>query len=103
MVIPVSLAGTLGSSTYSVGVITMGYQSGSDTFALPLKPMETHSLDWFCDDIPNVVGIAYLIFEMWKLHVNEMPLGVYDVDVLQGEGYQISIDGPSTKFTFVGY
>ncbi len=103
MVIPVNLAGTLGSSTYSVGVITMGYQSGSDTFALPLKPIETHSLDWFCDDIPNVVGIAYLIFEMWKLHVNEMPLGVYDVDVLQGEGYQISIDGPSTKFTFVGY
>ncbi|MCK5291228.1 MAG: hypothetical protein KAR39_04320 [Thermoplasmata archaeon] len=103
IVIPVDSLGELGSGTYGVGVFTKEYLSGSDTFALPLKPLEGHSLDWYCDYIQNVVGIASMLNEMWKYHAKEMPQGVYDIDVLQGEGYQISIDGPSSKFTFVGY
>ena len=103
MVIPVDSSGGLGSSTYSVGVFTVKYRSGSDTFALPLKPVEPHSLDWYCDNIPNVVGMIHLMEGYWRLHAIEMPEGVYDADALQGEGYQISVDGNSTRFTFVGY
>ncbi|MCK5292431.1 MAG: hypothetical protein KAR39_10505 [Thermoplasmata archaeon] len=103
MVIPVDSSGGLGSSTYSVGVFSVEYRSGSDTFALPLKPVEPHSLDWYCDNIPNVVGIIHLMKGYWRLHAIEMPEGVYDADALQGEGYQISVDGNSTRFTFVGY
>ena len=103
MVIPADPSGGLGSNTYSIGVFTEEYQSGTDTFALPLKPVEPHSLDWYCDDIPNVVGIVHMMKGMWRLHAKEMPEGIYDEDVLQGEGYQISIEGPSSKFTFVGY
>jgi len=103
MVIPLNSWSRPGSSTYSVGVITVVYERGSDTFALPLRPMDNHTLDWYCDAIPDVAGMAYMIFELWKYHGKEMPQGVYDVDVLQGEGYQISIDSPSSKFTFVGY
>jgi hypothetical protein len=103
MVIPVDSQGELGSSTYSVGVVTIGYQPGSDTFASPLKTEGVHSLDWFCDEIPDVVGMAYMIFEVWKFHAVQMPAGIYDVEVLQGEGYQISFYGSPTRFIFIGY
>lgn len=103
MVMPVSPLGAFGSSTYSVGVITIGYQAGLDTFALPLKPTQNHSLDWYCDIIPNMMGMAYLTFEVWRFHAKEMPQGVYDIDVLQGEGYQISFESTAVRFTFTGY
>ena len=103
MVIPLDSASGMGSSTYSVGVFTMNYQTGSDTFALPLESTGPNSLDWYCDNIPNVVGTAYVTSEMWKFHAREMPEGVYDVEVLQGEGYQISFNGNTTGHTFVGY
>ena len=63
IVIPVDSLGELGSGTYGVGVFTKEYLSGSDTFALPLKPLEGHSLDWYCDYIQNVVGIASMLNE----------------------------------------
>ncbi len=103
MVIPVDSQGKSGSSTYSVGVFTVEYQSGSDIFALPLKPVEVHSLDWYCDEIPSVVGIAYMISDVWKFHAREMSEGVYDVEVLQSEGYQISVGGVSIGFAFIRY
>lgn len=103
MVIPSDSSGELGSSTYGVGVFTEEYQSGTDTFALPLKPVEPHSLDWYSDNIPNVVGMIHLMKGYWRLHAIEMPEGVYDVEALQGEGYQSSIDGATTTYTFVGY
>ncbi|MCK5291691.1 MAG: hypothetical protein KAR39_06720 [Thermoplasmata archaeon] len=104
MVIPLDSAGGTGSSTYSVGVFTIIYQAGSGTFALPLKPAGTNSLDWFCDNIPNVVGMAYMVFEMWKFHAGEMPSGVYDSVVQVSEGFQISMSGIVLgRFTFVGW
>jgi hypothetical protein len=104
LVIPLDSASGMGSSTYSVGVFTMNYQTGSDTFALPLKPSGPNSLDWYCDNIPYVVGMAYMVFEMWKFHAGEMPSGVYDPVVQGSEGYQISMsDIVSGTFTFVGW
>jgi hypothetical protein len=84
LVIPVNASGGLGSSPYSIGIFI-------------------HTLDWFCDSIPNVVGMVYLMFDVWKFHAKEMPEGVYDISVAQSEGFQISIDGTATRFTFIGY
>lgn len=103
MVIPVDPQGILGSSTYSVGVVTTLYESGSDTFALPLKAMDAHYLDWYCNQMGDTVGMSYMIFEMWKFHSTSMPEGVYDKEVVQGEGYQISFDGSVMGYTFVGW
>jgi hypothetical protein len=103
IVIPEDPSGRLGSSTYSVGVITVGYDLGSDTFALPLKSDVTRSLDWYCDNIPDITGMAHLTHGVWKFHAGEMPGGVYDALVVQGEGYQISFIRSSTRFTFTGY
>ncbi len=103
MVIPLDSQGELGSSTYSVGVIIVNYNEGSDTFALPLKPKENRTLDWYCDNIPNVVGMAYLTFEVWKFHAKVMPEGVYDTEILQGEGYQISFSGSAIRYAFIGH
>jgi hypothetical protein len=102
MVIPVNISGGLGSSTYSLGILTIEYRPGSDAFSQPLKT-GIHTLDWFCDNIPNVVGMVYLMFDVWKFHAKEMPEGVYDVSVAQSEGFQISTDGTATRFTFIGY
>lgn len=102
-VMPVDGMGELGSSTYSVGVQSITYSAGSDTFALPLKPVESHSLDWYCDNVLSVVGIIHLMKGNWRLHAREMPEGIYDANALQGEGYQISIDGVEATYTFVGY
>ncbi|UCD92348.1 MAG: hypothetical protein JSV43_09075, partial [Methanobacteriota archaeon] len=103
MVIPVDSSGGLGSSAYSVGIFTLEYQSGSDSFALPLKPAETHSLDWYCDNIPSVVGIVHLMKGYWRLHAREMPEGVYDAETVQGEGYQILFTWDTTSYAFIGY
>ncbi|MHA1961636.1 MAG: right-handed parallel beta-helix repeat-containing protein [Candidatus Thorarchaeota archaeon] len=103
MVIPLDSGGDLGSSTYSIGVFSVVYSWGSDTFALPLKSIENHTLDWYCDEIPDVAGMAYVTFEVWKFHAKEMPEGVYDVSVAQSEGFQISTDGTPTRFTFIGH
>lgn len=101
-VIPVNTSGGLGSSTYSVGVFAKNYSNGSDTFSIPLKFQTNHSIDWYCDVTPNVVGMAYMVFEVWKFHAPLMPEGIYDVIVHQGEGYQISTSN-ATRFIFLGY
>lgn len=103
MVIPVDADWFWGSSTYSVGVVTVGYEEGSDTFALPLKVVEAHSLDWYCDAVPNVMGMAYMTQEVWKFHALEMPGGVYDAQVSDGEGYQVSFEGVGVRFSFIGF
>lgn len=103
MIIPVNLTGGLGSSTYGMGVFVRNYSGESDTFSLPLKSRTQQSIDWYCGNIPSTVGIAYMISGVWKFHAIQMPAGVYDVEVLQGDGYQISIDGSATRFAFIGY
>ncbi len=103
MVIPLNTSGALGSSTYSIGVFVRNYSIGSDTFSLPLKSWTLQSIDWYCDSIQNTVGMAYMTSEVWKFHAREMPSGVYDSVVQVSEGYQISLEGSSTRFTFIGY
>ncbi len=103
MVIPIDSSSGLGSGTYSVGMLTLEYHSGSDAFSLPLKPEVPHTLDWYCENIPNTVGIVHMMKGYWRLHAREMPEGVYDTEAVQGEGYQILSERTSSVYSFVGY
>lgn len=103
-VVPVDQFGELGSSTYSIGVQTVQYQDGTDSFSLPLNTSEHLTLDDLCDDIPHIAGLMYTVLGYWRLHAVEMPANVYDTDVRLGVGFQISIENPSPiLWTFVGY
>ena len=104
MIIPLDSTGEMGSSTYSVGVLTFDYQAGLDTFALPLKPAVLHSLDWYCDNMPGVIGMAYVTFGVWKFHAKDMPSGTYNALVQISQGYQISVtESLLGRLTFVGW
>jgi parallel beta-helix repeat protein len=103
MIMPMDSRGNYGSSTFSVGVITLDFAYPQTTFAVPLETSVTHTVDWYCDQIPSTAGIAFMISGLWKFHATEMPMGVYDPLVVQAEGYQMSFDGSPTDFAFVGY
>jgi hypothetical protein len=104
MVIPINLSsGESGISSYSIGIWTANYDSDYDTLGLPLKMVDIHSIDWYCDEIQNVVGINYFNtpYKRWIWHSTRMPKGVYDVDVVMVEGYQVSTNS-ATMFSFIG-
>ncbi|UCE37928.1 MAG: VWA domain-containing protein [Thermoplasmata archaeon] len=104
VIVPVNQStGERGVSSYSIGVWTASYDSGYDTLSMPLKLAADQSVNWYCQNIENTVGINYYIYSeyRWGWHSTRMLEGVYDVDVVMGEGYQISTSG-QTKFIFVG-
>ncbi len=91
------------NGTYSIGVWTENYDMGYDTLGLPLKSNSTHPIDWFCDAIPNVVGMNYynLLEKRLIWHKTLMSQGAYDTNVVMAEGYQISTTA-NTKYSFIG-
>ncbi|UCE37930.1 MAG: hypothetical protein JSW00_01420 [Thermoplasmata archaeon] len=103
IVVPFNANGIRGSSTYSISVWTEEYLQGYDTFGIPLKPDVNHTADWYCDNIPDCVGINYFnnSKERWYWHSTIMPEGAFDCTLKMTEGYQVSTSG-STKFTFIG-
>jgi outer membrane protein assembly factor BamB len=104
MVVPfISSTGERGIASYSIGVWTAGYLDQYDTFALPLKPSSSKSADWFCDNIPDTVGMNYfnVSTQRWRWHSTRMPQGAFDPRLEMVEGYQISTSS-ATKFTFIG-
>jgi hypothetical protein len=68
-----------------------------------LKTEDVYNVDWYCDNIPDTVGINYIHpdYRMWFWHSTRMPDGVFDTILEMTEGYQISTSS-STKFTFIG-
>ena len=104
MIVPVNLStGERGVSTYSIGVWTEEYLQGYDTFGIPLKLDCNQTADWYCDNIPDTVGINYYIYteQRWCWHSTRMPAEAYDPILEMTEGYQISTSS-FTKFTFIG-
>jgi hypothetical protein len=103
MIVPVNETGVEGASTYSVGVWTEEYLSGYDTIGIPLKLESYHTADWYCDNIPDTVGINYFndLQERWSWHSKRMPEGAFNPILEMVYGYQISTCGAS-KFTFIG-
>jgi hypothetical protein len=91
------------NSTYSIGVWTGKYNKGYDTFGLPLKLDFTRTTDWYCDAIPNFLGMNYfdITTQRWMWHKTIMPEGAYDPEVVMADGYQISTTA-FTKYTFIG-
>jgi hypothetical protein len=103
MIVPVNETGIEGSSTYSIGVWTREYQPQYDTFGIPLKLSVNQTVDWYCDNIPDTVGMNYFINsqQRWGWHSTRMSLGAFDPLLMMSEGYQISFSS-ATKFTFIG-
>jgi parallel beta-helix repeat protein len=103
MVVPFNSLGIRGASTYSIGIWTEEYLAQYDTFGIPLKLNLNQTADWYCDNIPDTVGINYYILseQRWGWHSTRMPQGAFDTVLEMAEGYQISTSG-STKFTFIG-
>jgi hypothetical protein len=102
MVVPKnSSTSEIGSSTYSVGVITTEF-NGNEMFGLPLKPLwGDRSADWYVDQIPNALGIVYLDEGLWKAHFKEFPENVYDVIIECGKGYELTTNVTS-RYSFIG-
>jgi parallel beta-helix repeat protein len=103
MIVPYNASGVRGTSTYSIGIWTEEFLNQYDTLGIPLKVNEDHSADWFCDNIPDSVGINYFDFsqQKWGWHSTRMSEGAFDPVLEMTVGYQISTSG-STKFTFIG-
>jgi parallel beta-helix repeat protein len=103
MIMPMDSGGNYGSSTYSVGVITLDFALLQTSFGVPLGTQENRNVDWYCDQIPDVAGIAFMISGLWKFHATEMPTGVYDPLAVQAEGYQLSLIDGKPSLTFIGF
>jgi len=103
MIVPLNSNNAEGASTYSIGVWTEEYLQGYDTFGIPLKLETNQTADWYCDNIPDTVGINYynISAQRWCWHSTRMPAGAYDLTLVMTEGYQISTSN-ATKFTFIG-
>jgi hypothetical protein len=104
MVVPVYAGDSqIGASTYSIGVWTEEYLVQYDTFGIPLKLSGTYTADWYCENIPDTVGMNYYIHsgQRWSWHSTRMPSGVYDPEIIMAEGYQLSTSA-DTKYCFVG-
>jgi len=103
MVIPFNGSGVRGASTFSIGIWTEEYLSGYDTFGIPLKQGFNETADWYCNNIPDTVGINYYIEyeQRWCWHSKRMSAGAFDPILIITEGYQISTSS-NTKFTFIG-
>jgi hypothetical protein len=103
MVIPFNSTGFMGSGTYSIGIWTEEYLYQYDTFGIPLKLSNNYTADWYCDQIPNSVGINYHndLAQRWDWHSARMPKGAYDPILMMTEGYQISTSN-ATKYSFIG-
>jgi hypothetical protein len=93
----------IGASTYSIGVWTEEYLPQYDSFGIPLKMDDTYTADWYCENIPDAVGMNYHIYsgQRWGWHSTRMPSGAYDPDIIMADGYQISTIN-TTKYTFIG-
>jgi hypothetical protein len=102
MVIPVTATNGRGSSTYSIGVWTRAF-AGHGTLGLPLRPSAVETVDWYCDAIPNVLGMDFYSNGYWTGHTPAMPAGVYDADVIMGAGYQLTVSPGSGRYSFVGW
>jgi hypothetical protein len=89
--------------TYSIGIQVEEYLAGYDTMGIPLKVEENHSADWYCDNIPNTVGINYYMMgkQWWGWHSTRMAAGAYDPELIMADGYQISTTNV-TQFIFIG-
>ncbi|UCE37065.1 MAG: exo-alpha-sialidase [Thermoplasmata archaeon] len=103
MVVPYNSSGIQGSSTYSIGIWTEEYSCGYDTIGIPLKLENNYTADWYCDNIPDCVGINYFNSskQRWYWHSTIMPEGAFDTVLEMTKGYQISTSD-ITRFIFIG-
>jgi hypothetical protein len=93
------------NTTYAIGVWVGDYAAGYHAVGLPLRTFDfdTKTLDEYCDDIPNTVGMNYFIqsSQRWGWHRYNMPMGVYDEVMGYSSGYQLSVH-TAAKYSYYG-
>jgi len=97
---PAAVSGIGGSSAYSIGVWTASYGC-AEAFGLPQKPFSNVTVDSLADGIRGALGVSFYSNGSWIPHFREMPVGVYDAVVKQGEGLQLQVPA-RTLYSFVG-
>jgi uncharacterized protein YegL len=99
----VEASGNKSVTSNTVGKWTREFVLGESAFSLPLEPFEINSVDWYCDDIPNVDQIKWAdpISQNWVTHYKSDAPGISDSDVVLGEGYEITVTS-QTFYTFCG-
>ena len=100
LVVPMSAVVAPGSSAFSVGVITVGFNA-THAFGPPLKSDAPMAVSTLASTIPTAMGILWPSEAVWVPHFAAMPAGVYDSYFLQGRGYQIQVRTASL-YSFVG-
>jgi hypothetical protein len=103
MLVPMDLSGELGSSSYSVAISIRTINPGISTYALSLEVEGKVTISSLCLMGPNVEGVAYFFKGMWKFHSSQMASEVYDIEVRQDDGYQVSVWENHSVLTFVGH
>jgi hypothetical protein len=92
-------------TTYAIGVWMGNYTAGYHAVGLPVKTFDfdTKTLDSYCDDIPDTIGMNYYIEteQRWGWHRINMPEGAFDDVMGYTKGYQLSTTAP-TVYYFVG-
>lgn len=103
LIVPVDNSGKNGSSSFSIAVVRMEFKPGMMSFGVPVKTLETHTVDSLSESNDSIIGVVYFIKGMWRFHAKEMPPGVYDSVIVQGESYQISVESTEpVKIEFIG-
>ncbi len=87
---------------YSIGVRSITYTIGYNSLALPLKPFENYTADWFCKNIDGTLGVNWLDQNGdWLGHAEWMPSGVYDAEIKMATGYQLCISN-NVQVNYIG-
>jgi hypothetical protein len=89
------------NTSYSIGIMNIEYSPGYNTMSLPFGICTQRSVDWFCNELENVIGIQYLDNRgTWKMHSKDMSPGVFDTTVVPSYGYQLAVIG-TTKIYYI--
>ncbi len=89
---------------YGIGLRSITYSIGYSALALPLKPFENYTADWFTNNLEGARGVNWLDDNGdWLGHADWMPSGVYDAELEMAKGYQLCIENESdVQVVYVG-
>jgi hypothetical protein len=92
------------NTSYSIGLMNFEYSPGYNTLGLPFRICTERAIDWYCNELENVMGMQYMDDRgVWKWHSKTMPAGVFDTNVDVGSGFQLAvISTTKVHYIYVG-
>lgn len=94
--------GTLSTTSNTAGKWTRTFETGLNSFSLPLEPFSTFNVSDLAMSIPNTEVIRTINSDgIWETHITGIR-GAVDEEAVMGKGYEISLS-TETTYTFVGF